>query len=1105
MRIALKRSVNFTLPLAILLAFLAVTPLLLLSSKSNQFPHNSWSGYNADSSVKTLMATTAATEEQTNSFPTDNASMVVIAGENRSVQIEIMPDTLETQTGAPNSPLIWLVIFKNTGNTVENFALAVSEALSGVSHSSAPRSSWGASLDNTNFILNPETKAVTYLRVTVPGDAKTAERDNITVTISNGVSATDNYMVSALVLEPGPRLSEGVIEIAISAQILAVQVWPNIYDFGVMDENKTATTGPNYFTVRNTGNVNEKIVVRGMNARSMPGEPVTKWILDPSSTGVNHYMLELDNTILTNADQPIWENVTPGSENQFGVTIHTPAAVSTPATMWLRIKLVALIQVPWENQNSTTSNVENISENTNATVGDNIVIYEPYNHITTPIISATVGISYGENVEGTTVTISVTITNNSNIGDTFSLSASDTMGWSLNLSAPTIYLDSGSSGTVNLMVNLPPDTGGQTDIITVTATSSLSGTKSTGSNQVRSLCIIVNGEVTILSVNNIAHCSVVKNLVNPSYRYDPLTFAVKVQNDGILDDMYELCAVTDNTGLGLKLSPDELYIPSGDTGYAALSVTIPTEWWGGWSGTITVIAKSKKIVGRFGNIEIRKVDEFCNLLSGATFKVTPNPYGGLFLLVADGGENDSDQTPGVILLKKVPLGTYTITEEVAPAGYQPDNAAKMINITSCDTITMTFTNRNGEMEILKVDEAGAIITNPGSTFVVSPNPYGAGDLTVVDDDANDRDPALGIILLENLPLGTYTVTEIVAPLGYELDPNPKQTVISSSARITITFVNSGGTTTTTQLSASTIILGQNVTDTATVTGLVSPLPTGIVDFQVKLENGAWTSFDNRSLTGGTATSVKYTPFLVGQYWFRAVYGGDNNYNGSQSPDGNEPLTVNENENEPLYVNKAPSTTTTALSTNIIIPGDSITDTVTVTGLPHPPYPLPTGTVIFQVKFDEGGWVTYDNESLVDGTATSIEYTPLLAGQYWFRALYSGDNNYKDSQSPDDNEPLMVTKHDTTTRTQLSASVIKLGENVTDTAIVTGLPHPPNPLPTGTITFQVKFNGGPWVTYDTENLVDGIATSVEYTPLAAGQYWFRAVYSGDNFYNGSQSP
>jgi len=154
-------------------------------------------------------------------------------------------------------------------------------------------------------------------------------------------------------------------------------------------------------------------------------------------------------------------------------------------------------------------------------------------------------------------------------------------------------------------------------------------------------------------------------------------------------------------------------------------------------------------------------------------------------------------------------------------------------------------------------------------------------------------------------------------------------------------------------------------------------------------------------------------------------------------------------------------------------------------------------------FAGGSWVTYDVENLVNGMATSTPYTPLLARQYYFRAIYGGDNNYNGSQSGDTSEPLLVNvvgKHDCITRTQLSENTINLGESVTDKVTVTGAYG----TPTGTVIFQVKFNGGSWVIFDVKNLVNGMATSIPYTPLLAGQYYFRAIYCGDNNYNGSQS-
>jgi hypothetical protein len=705
-------------------------------------------------------------------YQTENNSVVVIAGENRSVQIEIQPDNIEPQTGAPGSPLVWLVVVKNTGNVPENYTLTVNELLGGVSLASAPRIGWGATLDDTILVLNPGEKAATYLRVTVPSDAKTSEWDAIKVIVT-GVGAEDSYTVRAQVLEPGPRTNEGVIDISVDAPVISIEAWPNQYSFGLLTENDTVATGPNYFTLRNTGNVVVSVYVVGTDAQSMPGEPTTTWTLDPVGMGPDHYTMLLDNITLSKTNELIWGYVAPDTETQFGLTVRAPTVITRPARMYSSFKLTAMV-----------------------------TDYRP-STVTPKPTTATVSLPFVEETEGTMVTVPVTITNNSSVWDNFSLSVCDSNGWTPSLSTTMIGLDNGASTKLNLTVNLPPSTGGQIDTVTITAKSSNTGNISRGENQIKSSSLL-SSEVTIPIGCNVAHCSVVNKLVDPCFRYDPLTIGVEIQNKSILDHDYLLTLVTENTDLGLKLTPDELFLPAGDTGYAALSVTIPDDWWAGWSGTVTVVATPKPF-GKSGRIEIRKVDEENKLLDGATFKVQPNPYGldpldgtidygagGAFLLVTDGGAHDSDPSDGVVLLEDVPVGTYTITEYSAPPGYTGDNTVNVFDVTPNATVPVTWVDKPvtvvvGRVEIRKMDEENKLLG--GATFRVSPNPYGAGDLLVTDGGARDSDPIPGIVLLEDVPVGAYIVTENVAPSGYQGDNTAATVSVTPSYSVAATFVD----------------------------------------------------------------------------------------------------------------------------------------------------------------------------------------------------------------------------------------------------------------------------------------------------------------------------
>jgi hypothetical protein len=317
-------------------------------------PDSWWSWDNA-----TIVVTAVgmlSREYQQNLYPTHSASVTVIAGSEKSVQIEVLPDNLEPQTGAPGSPLVWLVVVKNTGNDPDEFVWTLSDIVSGRSSASAYRTSWDPWLEDSNgnpitpgvtpLSLNPCTKATAYLHVTVPSDAKTSEWDTITVDIESlWTNAYAEYTVKAHAVEQGPRIPEGQIEISVEAQIIAIEVWPNQWPVGVLDEDKIAYTVDDAFTVRNTGNVDEKISIKGTDAQSMPGEPVTTWTLDPTGTiGLDRYAMWVlpSNMVLTTTPQVLVPLLSPSDESTFGLKIQAPSAMTTPARMWARVKLTAV-------------------------------------------------------------------------------------------------------------------------------------------------------------------------------------------------------------------------------------------------------------------------------------------------------------------------------------------------------------------------------------------------------------------------------------------------------------------------------------------------------------------------------------------------------------------------------------------------------------------------------------------------------------------------------------------------------------------------------------------------------------------------------------------
>ncbi len=210
---------------------------------------------------------------------------------------------------------------------------------------------------------------------------------------------------------------------------------------------------------------------------------------------------------------------------------------------------------------------------------------------------------------------------------------------------------------------------------------------------------------------------------------------------------------------------------------------------------------------RLGSIAWEKRDEAGNFVGGATFEINLDPLDGVGILtVVDNGANDADPDPGQILVLNARLGTYTITETISPAGYAlDDDTTRIVTVSAADlnavvgtqgqddagnTDESDFHNRRGFIAWEKRDEAGNFVG--GATFVISPNPLtGSGTLTVIDNGANDADPDQGQLLVNDVLVGSYTVTETVSPAGYALDDDATRLVTVTAEALSATIGTQG--------------------------------------------------------------------------------------------------------------------------------------------------------------------------------------------------------------------------------------------------------------------------------------------------------------------------
>lgn len=187
-----------------------------------------------------------------------------------------------------------------------------------------------------------------------------------------------------------------------------------------------------------------------------------------------------------------------------------------------------------------------------------------------------------------------------------------------------------------------------------------------------------------------------------------------------------------------------------------------------------------------GALVIVKRDKVTNKpLAGATFKVTTSS--GTFV-AAQGGAVSSNglyttDKEGQIVLSVLEPDTYVVTETKAPKGYELDADPQTVRVNANDTQTLYFYDTptpEGSLRIVKLDEA-------------SRQPIAGVEFLVTHMDGKRlgiyRTNSRGIITLDELTPGWYTVTETKEAEGYKLDAQPHDIQVKNGKTATLELTN----------------------------------------------------------------------------------------------------------------------------------------------------------------------------------------------------------------------------------------------------------------------------------------------------------------------------
>jgi uncharacterized repeat protein (TIGR01451 family) len=313
----------------------------------------------------------------------------------------------------------------------------------------------------------------------------------------------------------------------------------------------------------------------------------------------------------------------------------------------------------------------------------------------------------------------------------------------------------------------------------------------------------------------------------------------------------------------------------------------------------------------------------------------------------------------------------------------------------------------------------------------------------------------------------------------------------------LTISNCASPTIATTLSATSALPGTTVHDSSALTGATGTAG-GTVTYSVYTDSACSAGKQDagtKTVVNGVVPDSNGIQFnSPGDFYWQAVYSGDDNNNGAKSACTDEHLVIAKNS----------PTIATTLSESTGKIGDTVHDSSTLTGATATAGGSVTYTVYTNNTCTTGaqsaGVKTVTNHLVPDSNGVQLN----SAGDFYWQAVYSGDAANNGATSTCTDEHLVIAKNSPSIATTLSESTGKIGDTVHDSSALTGATATAG----GSVTYTVYTNNtcstgaqDAGTKTVTNHLVPD-SNGIQFN--SASTFYWQAVYTGDANNNGATS-